>query len=178
MKDWGPFPDQKRLERQPDTIHNPFAIKDIIGDIGEAWMQSLAEEYIGVCYIIFTTFWKLETISKYKFQTKCTRITEEYRSGEDSDNSQFATMQSESWEAAGVSWNCQWWSQLLPEMSRFKTKHTKPVAKFQMWKFTHLSTTARAAITWLLTVLFLPNLLRFSLEELTWNTAGKGFWEM
>lgn len=66
-------------------------------------MQSLAEEYIGVCYIIFTTFWKLETISKYKFQTKCTRITEEYRSGEDSDNSQFATMQSESWEAAGVS---------------------------------------------------------------------------
>lgn len=46
---------------------------------------------------------------------------------------------------------------------RFATKHLeswKAVAKLYMWKFTHLLTTVREAMIWVLTMLFLPNLLQ------------------
>lgn len=59
-------------------------------------MGFLGEEYRGVCYNIFTTFWDFETGSKQKFKTKSLRMTEEYKSREDDDNFQFPTKHLES----------------------------------------------------------------------------------
>lgn len=44
--------------------HNPFVIKEVSEVIGEASVGFLGEEYRGVCYNIFTTFWDLESGSK------------------------------------------------------------------------------------------------------------------
>ena len=84
-------------------------------------------------------------------------MTEEHESSEHNDNSQFAVKQrvgklQEFHEISSDDRSC------FLNWGRIKSRYSQAVSKSQVWKFTHLSPTAREALMWL-SVIFLPSLL-------------------